>query len=161
MVIDNSKEVVKDKKILYIMLAIFIMLTSIIMMSETFDKPVLGLNREFYAIVIAGIYLFINIYRFILNLNYINYIDAGGKIVFKYYSLRPFMQSHKTVEIPKGNLVKYEIRKSLFGQKKGVVLYQKVKNKTARYPEISLSAISDAELKGLIASLNNFSLVKA
>ena len=160
MVIDNSKEVIKDRKLLYIMLAIFIMLTSTIMLAEIFDEAVFGVSRELYALGIAGIYLLINIYRFALNLNYIYYTDAGGKILLKYYSLRPFMQSRKTIEIPRGTLVKFKIRKSLLGQKKAVVLYQKIKNKTARYPEISLSALSNSELAGMMNSLNAFSLVK-
>ena len=160
MVIDNSKAAIRDRKLTYGMLAVFIMTVSAIMLAEIFDKPILGIKREYFALVITFIYVAITLYRLVLNLNYIYYTDNGGKIVLKYYSLRPFMQNRKTIEIPRGALIKFVISESFFEHKKTLVLYQKIKNKTARYPEISLSALTEDEFGKMRASLNAFSLEK-
>ena len=160
MEVDSSKTVIKDRKLMYIMVFALIAIVSTFFMADTFDKPVFGFNREFYILLVTGIYLFINIFRFSLNLNYISYSDAGGKIIIKYYSLRPFMQKRRTVEIPKGTLFRFEFKKSMFGQKKSLILFQMIKNKVAKYPEISLSALNSVEIGRIKGSLKSLAIDK-
>ena len=160
MEINSSKTVIKDRKLMYIMVFALIAIVSTIFLADTFDVPVFGVTRESYILAVTGIYILINIYRFSLNLNYVYFSDAGGKIIIKYYSLRPFMQKRQTVEIPKGSLFRFEIKKSMFGQKKTLVLFQMIKNKIARYPEISLSALNDIEIGRIKGSLKSMAIDK-
>ncbi len=160
MKVDNAPVVLRDRQLMYIMAISLVLLLSIILFADIFDNPVFGISREIYAGGIATVYVFINIFRFILDLNYFSYTEQGEKIVIHYFSLRPFMQKRMSIEIPKANLIKYQLTKSFFGQKKQLVLYQRVNNKTAKYPPISISALNKTELNDLITSLNVISKTK-
>jgi hypothetical protein len=155
MVIDNSKVVIRDRMMMYIMAISLTVIIPLICLSDFFNNPVLGLSREIYVIIVCAVYVLFNLYRFFLNMNFFYFNDQSEKIVIKYYSLRPFMQKRRSIEILKGSLVKYQIIRSFVGRKKGLLLYQKIKNNTAKYPPISLSALNKEEYKNLVMALNS------
>jgi len=155
MTINNTKVVIRDRMMMYIMAISLIVIILVICLSDFFNDPVIGLSREMYVIIVCAIYIFYNFYRFILNINFFFFNDQSEKIVIKYYSLRPFMQKRRSIEIAKGLLVKYEIIRSFAGLKKNLVIYQKVKNNIAKYPPISVSALNNEEFKNLIVALNS------
>jgi hypothetical protein len=154
MTLDNSPVVVRDRKLMYIMAISLILLITMFSFIDAFDRPVLHITRECYIIGVSALYLLINLYRFIIDLNYFSYEDQGEKIIIRYFSLRPFNQKRKSLEIPRGSFLKYEIRKSFMGQKKSLIMFQKIKNKVAKYPPISITALNKEELKSLHISLN-------
>jgi len=154
MIIDNSKVVVHDRKLMYMMAISLTVIVAIICLSDFFDNTVLGLSREVYVIGICAIYVLYALYRFALNLSYFYFSDQGEKIIFRYYSLRPFMEKHRTIEMPKGTLLDFEIKKSIAGHKKDLILYQKINNKTAKYPPISISALNEEESENLVKALD-------
>jgi hypothetical protein len=156
MKIDNARVVLRDRKLMYMMAISSVLIISIILVADFFDNPILGISREVYIAGVATLYVVINIYRFILDLNYFSLAIQGEKIIIHYYSLRPFMQKRKGVEMPKSNLVKYQVNRSLFNQKRSLILYQKLGNKIAKYPPISISALNKVELTDLINILNSF-----
>jgi len=145
---------------MYILVISLILLLSGILISDFFDEPFLGRSREFYAIMIAAIYILINAYRFFLDLNFINFSDQEGKIIIKYYSLRPFMQKHRSIEISQNSFVKFEIIGKAAGIKKYLVLYQRIQNKIAKYPPISITALTNDELNSILTSLSSKVSVK-
>ncbi len=154
MVIDNTKVVIRDRKLMIIMAISFTVIIPILCFTEFFDYPVLGINREIYIIFICSLYLFINVYRFILDLNYIYFNDNNVKLIIKFYSLRPFMKKHRSIEIQKETLYKYEIKRSIASRKKSLILFQRVNNRVAKYPPISISALNEEEFINLLTSLN-------
>ena len=160
MTIDNSPIVIRDRKLMWVLVLILIAILSIILFSDYFDNPILGKSREFYAIIISVLYVITNVYRFFLDLNFINYSDQEGKITLKYFSLRPFMQKHKSIEISKNSFIKYEIISKAAGLKKYLILYQRIQNKIAKYPPISITALTNNELNSILASLNSIASVK-
>lgn len=154
MIIDNSHAVIRDRKMMYLMAISLTIIIPCFFFIDIFEEPFLGIPREYYVIAVCSIYVLINIYRFLLNLNYIYYNDQGGKLVLKYYSLRPFMQKKQSIEIPAGSLVKFKIIKRIASLRKSLVLYQRINNKIAKYPPISLSALKKSEFNNLISALN-------
>ena len=154
MIIDNTKVVIRDRMMMYVMAISLTVIIPLICLSDYFNDPVFGISRELYVIIICAGYVLYNLYRFFLNLNFIYFNDQFEKFIFKYYSLRPFMQKRRSIEIVKGTLVKFEIKKGLAGQKKSLILYQKINNKIAKYPSISISAINNEEYKNLLSALN-------
>jgi len=155
MTIDNSPVVIRDRKLMYILVISLILLLSVILISDFFEQPIFGISREFYAITIATLYILINAYRFFLDLNFINFSDQEGKFIIRYYSLRPFMQKHQSIEIIQNTFVKYEIISKAAGLKKYLILYQRVRNKIAKYPPLSITALTIDELNSILASLNS------
>ncbi len=154
MVIDNAKIVIRDRMMMYIMAISLTVIIPVICLSDFFDNPVFGLSREIYVIVVCAAYILYNVYRFFLNINYFFFNDQSEKIILKYYSLRPFMQKHRSIEIAKGSLVKFEVNTSFIRRKKGLILYQKINNKIAKYPPVSISALNKEEYDNLVTALN-------
>lgn len=160
MTIDNARVVVTDRKLLYLLAIGSAILILAVFVIDEYDDKVLGLSRYTYTLIIATFYVIINIYRFLLDLTYFYFSDADNKIVIRYYSLRPFMQKRRTIEIPISQFLKYSIEDSFFGQKKQLILYQTIKNKSAKYPPISISALNKDELKSLKETLKKHAQVK-
>jgi hypothetical protein len=154
MIIDNTKIVIRDRMMMYVMAISLTVAIPLICLSDYFNDPVLGISRELYVIIICAVYVIYNLYRFFLNLNFIYFNDQSEKIIFKYYSLRPFMQKRRSIEIVKGSFAKFEVNKDLTGRKKNLVLYQKINNKIAKYPSISISALNNEEYRNLLSALN-------
>lgn len=154
MIINNTKVVIRDRMLMYIMAISLTVIIPLICLSDFFDNPIFGLSRELYIIIVCAAYVFYNIYRFYLNLNFFFFNDQSEKIILKYYSLRPFMQKRRSIEIAKGSLVNFEVNKSFIGRKKRLVLYQRINNKIAKYPPISISALNKEEYDDLVTALN-------
>jgi hypothetical protein len=90
----------------------------------------------------------------IIGYHYIYFSDQGDKVVFRYQSLNPFFSNALSIEIPKNSFAKFEIRKSLFGIKHKITLYQKSTGGDAKYPSVNISALSKVQKQALIQSLN-------
>lgn len=154
MTIDNSPVAVNDRKMMYIMAISLTLAIPTIMLSDFFDEPVLGIQKEFYALALGVAYFIINLYRYILDLNYINFSTDNNKVTLKYFSLRPFHKQRKSIEFPGSNLAKFEINNSFFGLKHNLILYQRMQGKLAKYPPVSLSGLNNDELENLRKMLN-------
>jgi hypothetical protein len=125
-----------------------------VMMLRFFNKPFYGLERYTIVLILLGLYIGIMIFTYSLNLNYIYFNDEGESLIIRYYPIRPVARKKSAIEITKSTLVKFEIRKSYFGLKKTLFLFQRVKNKIARYPGIGLSALNKKELESITNQLN-------
>ena len=136
-------------------LAISVTLIIILLLfSGFFEDPLLGLTKTHYIIIIAGIYLLIILINFIRKQNYFYFNDSGKNIIVRYYPLRPMARSRKSIEIPKARFAGFEIRDSLLGLKKTLVLKQVLKKSVAQYPPISISSLTRKELNILVRQLS-------
>lgn len=160
MTIDNKKKAYQVRirsllTTLFFTLAIVVVLTS-----GLFEEALLGLTKFYYTIIIASIYLFISLYFYFLDLNYIFYNDDSDNIVFRYSSLRPWTKTKNSIVIPKKTFAGYTLKKSCFTLKKGLILYQKVNKARAKYPRISISSLNKKEYNKLLHSLQKFAQMK-
>jgi hypothetical protein len=73
--------------------------------------------------------------------------------------LRIFSAKHKSIEIPLADFIGFEITTSFNGLKKGLVLFQKMKGKKAKYPPISISALKKEQIAELEAFLKGLSKI--
>ncbi len=138
-------------------MAIFFAGLVILFLTTTwFNKPVLGLERKDLILITAGLYLLIIIILYLLDLNYIYFSDDGDQIVVRYYPMRPFARKKKAVQIPRISLAGFEIKKTLFGLRKSLVLKQRTKKGIATYPGIGITALNSKETEALIAELRRF-----
>ena len=71
---------------------------------------------------------------------FVSYNDHGEMIVMRYYPLSLFNSKKHSIEIPKPQFVKYELKPFFFGRHQKIILYQHFRNKVVAYPPISLSA---------------------
>jgi len=154
MTIDNSSFVIRSRKLMYKMTISFFVLVLLFLAFDYLDLPVTLPYKEYYIIFLLIVYFFFQIRRFILDFNFISISDDNGKLVIKYYSLMLLTSKHKTIEIPFQSFEKYKLEKSVFGMKTSIIFYQKMKGQFAKYPPLSLSALSNEEIVKLITRLD-------
>jgi hypothetical protein len=155
MIIENARTIVKNRLVGLAISFAFMLAITIILVSGYSSDLYFGISKYYFAIVLGAVYILYNIYVLLLNRNYINYSDETEKIEFKYYSTNPFSFKNHYIVVNKNNLLRYDLKKFL-GIKYDLVLYQKSSKGEAKYPSISLSAMSDDEIHQLVSSLNNY-----
>lgn len=160
MTIENKKMAYKVRIRGLFTTLFFTLLIVAVLTSGLFEKPILGLSKYQYTVILASLYLLISLYFYILDLNYVFYNDDGDKIIFRYSSLRPWTKRKIAIEIPKKNYGGYSITNSFFNIKKNLTLYQVVNNKRAKYPSVCLTSLTKKEYSKLLSSLSRLSKVQ-
>ncbi len=154
MEIDITQKAIKVKLRKLFLTIIFAALLLVVYVAE-FVEPLFGINKNYIALIVVLIYILIFLYFHVLDLNYIYYTDENGKIILRYYSLRSISKGYKSIEIPKKEFVKFEIQKSFYDLKEYLILFQRMKNGVAKYPPVSISALSHDEREELKQSLTD------
>jgi hypothetical protein len=107
-----------------------------------FTKIIIDLNNPNLAVNSVGSSFYFN--------------DDGDQIVIRYYPMRAFARRKKAVQIPKIGLAGFEIKKSLFGIRKSLVLHQKTKKGAAKYPAISITSLNRKESELMVTQLKRY-----
>jgi len=141
------------RKLLYAIL--FTLLITLILVTKWFDNLVDGLSKYHFIIAIALAYTLFSAWSFLKKPYFVYYSDNGKMLVLRYYPVSIFNQRKNSIEIPKQFFVKYERRKFLFGTQEELIVYQYFRNKVAKYPPISLSAVDRKDRERIFASLDN------
>ena len=135
------------------MTIVFTLAIIIILFLPWFDEPD-ALFTKYHAIIfIALVYILINLVNYLKRPYFVAYSDQGEKIIMRYYPLSLFTSRKNSIEIPKTQFVKYEIKPFLFGTQQWIILYQNFRNKEAKYPPISFSAVDKEDQEKIINSL--------
>jgi hypothetical protein len=156
MTFDNKKTTYRIYlRKLYIAI-LFTIIIVVFLASGWFDKPFQGLSKYMLILIVAIIYVLIIIINFIRDLNYFYFSDNGPNIIVRYYPLRPLSSSRRSVEIPKTSFAGYEIRQTMLGLKKILILMQVIKKSIAKYPPISITSLTAEELSMLTGQLSQY-----
>jgi len=89
--------------------------------------------------------------------NFIIYKDTDDKIIMRYYPLHPFHDKFKSIEISKQTFSHFELEKRSWGLREDLFLFQMSAKGLAKYPGISLSALSKTQRAELLESLSKYS----
>jgi len=108
---------------------------------------------------IIGIVLFL-VYLFLLlkKLHYFYYNDDKNKVIIRFYQAHPLIRTFKAFEIPKNIIKGYEIKETLLGLRKSLIINVENNRKSGEYPPVSISLLSKKEIETLEKALN--SLIK-
>ena len=121
-----------------------------------FDQPDLWLS-EFHAMIfLAALFVVISIFNTLKIPYFVSYNDHGDVIVMRYYPLSLFNSKKNSIEIPKQQFVKYELKPFFFGRYQKIILFQHFRNKVVGYPPISLSALDEEDKSRILASLQKY-----
>ncbi|RKZ59644.1 MAG: hypothetical protein DRQ44_13510 [Gammaproteobacteria bacterium] len=121
-----------------------------------FDQPDLWLS-EFHAMIfLAALFVVISIFNTLKIPYFVSYNDHGDMIVMRYYPLSLFNSKKNSIEIPKQQFVKYELKPFFFGRYQKIILFQHFRNKVVGYPPISLSALDEEDKSRILASLQKY-----
>jgi hypothetical protein len=125
-----------------------------ILLIDFFNETHFGITKAYLILFISVIYMILIVYNYLKDYYYIYFNDESNMILFRYYSMRPLSQTKRSIEIPRGSLVRYEIKTSSFGISTKLILYQKAKAGVYKYTPVSISALSSHEKDQLIQALN-------
>jgi len=138
------------------MTIVFTLAIIILIFIPWFDKPDLWLS-EFHAMIfVAALYVVISIFNTMKIPYFVSYNDHGDMIVMRYYPLSLFNSKKNSIEIPKQQFVKYELKPFFFGRYQKIILFQHFRNKVVGYPPISLSALDEEDKNRILASLQKY-----
>lgn len=156
MKIDNLNRIAALEKANYIT-AITLIIGSALL-ALLVDEKFLGLNKWFWVIFLASLFIVPKIILFLMRINYINYNDEeGDKIILRYIPQGSFKTQRKSIEIKKNELIKYSVINSKAGLNKHLILFQKTPKGVAKYQPVSIKGLTKNEISNLLNSLGNYS----
>ena len=110
MILDNQRNTYRIWLSRLVMTIVFTLAIIVIIFLPWLDNPASGLSKYHLMILIALIYIVINIYNYLKRPYFVSYSDQGEMIVLRYYPLSLFTSRKHSIEIPKTQLVKFEIQ---------------------------------------------------
>ncbi len=156
MIVDNQRNTYRIWLNRLVMTIVFTLVIIVFIFLPWFDNPDSRLNKYYIIILIALIYIILNINNYLKRPYFVSYSDHGEMIVMRYYPLSLFTSRKHSIEIPKKQLVKFEVVEFLFGSQQKIILYQNFRKKVAKYPPISLSAVDKEDRERIIQSLSKY-----
>lgn len=117
-------------------------------------------NPENMKFIIAGLFVafvLLVVLTLAREYNFIIYKEVDEKIIMRYYPLHPFHDKFKSIEISKQTFSHFDIVKRNFGLREDLFLFQMSAKGLAKYPGISLSALSKEQKREVLESLSKYS----
>ncbi|MFP3860378.1 MAG: hypothetical protein ACLFUW_06110 [Bacteroidales bacterium] len=155
MKIENRSKSLRISQMRYITAIIFFPLLVGLLVTDFVDEQFFGLSKYYLAIFATLIYLAHNVYEYIKDFNYIYFSDEENhKILLRYVSLMPLKNKKYSVEIKKSDLHSYKISRSSMNLRQELILYVRTPQGIAKYPPVSITALSEDELNQMKKALN-------
>lgn len=157
MKIDNQKNIYRIwlRKMAFTIIFTASIIT--VMFLKAFDHPESPITKYHVIIAISVVFIIISTIGVFRNPYYFYFDDSKDVLVFRYYPVGIFNSKKNSVQIPKQQFVKFEIVKYFFGMEEKLILYQNYRNKVAKYPPITLSAVDKADKEKLKNILQRYS----
>ena len=153
MQIDNQKNTYRLWLSRMVTTIVFTLVIIVIIFVPWFEDTEFWLSKYHVAVFISVIYIVINLFNTLKVPYFVSYSDQGENIVLRYYPLSLFTSRKNSIEIPKKQFVKYELVPFFFGTRQKIVLYHHFRDRVAKYPAISLSAVDKEDQERILASL--------
>lgn len=157
MIIDIRKTVLKNKIRSFYSTLFFLTVIAVLLATNIYSDEIAGIDKYEFSILLACIYILTVLFSVIRNYHYIYYSDEGDKLILRYFSFSFWTQKKNSIEINKNELEGYQINQQFLGLRENLVLYQKIKDGRAKYPPVSITALSKSEKKELLDSLAIYS----
>jgi len=103
---------------------------------------------------LAGVFILYLLFIYLKKYYYIYYNTDGTKIIIRYTSLLPLSAGNYSIEIPKRDFVKAEIRKRFGGLRKELILYVHTPQGVAKFKPVSLSTLKKEEIDKIMENLS-------
>ena len=156
MVIDIKRTVIRTHIRRMITLISFTIIITVVVLAISVKHTLLGLNNYQWGLIVGLIYFVSIIFEALLDLNYIYFTDKDDHIILRYFSMSIFNKKKHSIEIPKKVFGGYKLISSYQGLKHSLILYEKVKDKTAKYQPVSITSLNKKQLKQLITALDKY-----
>lgn len=156
MKIDNQRNTYRIWLSRLVMTVVFALIILVLVFVPWFDNPESSIGKYHLIILISVIYVAINWINYLKRPFFVSYNDQGEKIIVRYYAVSMFTNRKNSIEIPKQQFVKYELKPFLLKSQHYLVLYQNFRGKVVPYPRISLSAMEKEDRLRMLQSLDKY-----
>ena len=157
MIIDIKRTVLKKKIRSFYSTLFFLTIIGVLLATNIYSNEIAGIDKYEFSILLACIYILIVLFNVIRNYHYIYYSDEGDRLILRYFSFSFWTQKKSSIEMSKNELEGFQVSQQFFGLRENLLLYQKTKDGTAKYPPVSITALSGSEKKELLDSLSIYS----
>lgn len=93
---------------------------------------------------------------FVFKFNYLRIDIDASRLVLRYHSLAPRSRDYRAVEISRRDFEGFELTSHFFGLIPSLTLYARSYGMRARYPAVSVSSLSPAQIEELREALRAF-----
>lgn len=156
MTLDNSRKIVSIRLALFIATFPFLAFLALTYVARLIDFPVLGLSETAWVVILSAVYFSIAYFPSFLKYNYIYFSDDGDSVIFRFYSTGIFKGARQAIEIPKRVFAGYTTEKKRLRLIQYIILLEERRGVIARYPPVSLSALSRKEKEKVFRSLAKY-----
>ena len=156
MKIDNQRNTYRIWLSRLVMTIIFALIILLLVFVSWFDNLTAGITKYHVIILISAVYLAINWVNYMKRPYFVAYSDQGEMLVIRYYPVSMFTSRKNSIEIPKKQFVKFELKPFFFKSQNYLILHQKFRGKVAKYPRISLSALDKEDRDKMLGSLEKY-----
>jgi hypothetical protein len=156
MTIDIRRTVIKTQLRRFITIIVFTLAILIIILGGSLRNDFLGINKYQWALLVGAVYILLIAAEALLELNYIYFSNDDDIIVLRYFSMSFFNKRKNSIEIPGNRFGGYILKKSLGGLKKKIILMQHIKDKGAKYPPVSISALNKKQVSSMLTVLDKY-----
>ena len=154
---DNQRNTYRIWLSRLVMTVVFSLIILAIVFLPWFDETEFWLSKYHVAIFISAIYIIVNWINYLKRPYFVSYDDLGEMLVVRYYPVSMFTSRKHSIEIPKKQFVKYELKSFFLRTQHMLILVQNFRGKEAKYPKISLSALEKDDREKLLESLDKYS----
>jgi len=156
MKIDNQRNTYRIWLSRLVMTIVFALVILALVFVTWFDNPESQITKYHIMILISVVYLAINWVNYLKHPYFVSYSDHGEMLVVRYYPVSMFTSRKHSIEIPKQQFVKFELKPFLFKSQHYLILHQNFRGKVASYPKISLSAMDNEDREMMLESLGKY-----
>lgn len=155
MIIDTQKNTIRIqlRKLIFLFLLVFFLV--LLYTTTFFINPVLGIDRNTYAIAATALYICYYAFSYFRDIAYFYFNNSSSKIIIRYYSLRPLSSEQNSLEMNKVDFHKFELKNSFGGLRKYLIIYQRTAQGIAKYPPISISILKKKDVEQLTRELSS------
>ena len=158
MKIDNQRNIYRIWLRKLIITIIFTLSIIAIVFIDFLNDPDSVITKYHLAIAISAVYILISVIGVLRNPFYFHFHDTTDMLVIRFYPVSLFNHKKNSIEIPIQHFVKFEIEKFFLGMEERLIVYQNYRQKVAKYPPISLSAVDRSDRERLKIALTRYSI---
>ncbi len=155
MIIDTQKSTIGIHLRKLGFLVLLVLFLVLLYTTKIFIHPSIGIERNHMALGASILYVIYYSFTYIRDFNYFYFNNNSSKIIIRYYSLKPLSSEQNSLEILKQDFQKHEIKESLGGLRKYLIIYQRTARGVAKYPPISISILKKKDVDQLARELSN------
>jgi hypothetical protein len=149
MEIDNARNATRAKMLLISLPFVLVLVTGLL--------AIFLIIFTWIPLVISGVLMIAGwAITVVLRMKSVKFRFTDESVSVLYYPISPMTSNYKRIEIPAGQLLRFEIINSFMGLRKELALYENISGQEASYPLISITLCSNDDIRRIEEHLSAY-----